>query len=90
MKKLLTTTLVSSVFAIALVAGFAACGGSMANLKNSAADQACESSCDEAKDKCLKECAGETEEGEAKDNAACELGCDEARDKCANDCKEKH
>lgn len=80
------------VLAMAFVGvGFAACHGSMANLKAKAAsdakDTGCETSCDEAKDKCNSECAGTDENGEVKDSAACELACDEARKKCESDCK---
>ncbi|MEE8409669.1 MAG: hypothetical protein V3T05_08690 [Myxococcota bacterium] len=69
------------------------CGGSMKNLKDKAATEAkdtgCEAACDEAREECVKGCAGETAEGEAKDNAACELACDEAQKKCVSDCTEK-
>lgn len=68
------------------------CGGSMKNMKDKAAaeakDAGCETACDEAREECVKGCAGETAEGEAQDNAACELACDEAQKKCMSDCSE--
>jgi len=85
---------------IVLTILFAACAGSVANVKGGA----CEAGCDQAKDKCFSECAppqpdppaGRTEvsgptevskeDWEAK--AACELACEQAREKCVNDCKE--
>jgi len=42
---------------------------------------ACKTACDEAKDKCISECA------EKVDKDLCEVGCKEARDKCVKDCK---
>ncbi len=57
---------------------FVACGGSMSGKLGNAA---CETGCDEAKSKCVEECAEEA------DATACQLACDEAKSKCVSDCK---
>ncbi|MEO1483233.1 MAG: hypothetical protein AAFU77_14095 [Myxococcota bacterium] len=57
---------------------FAGCG---AMSKGSLENAACNTGCDEARDKCVAECAEEV------DKSACEIACGEAKQKCQTECK---
>lgn len=75
--------------AIALAVGVARCGGGMSDVRNRAQGSACETSCQEGRDKCATECAQKVTKGESTDSTACNLACDEARDRCNTDCKSR-
>ncbi|MCC7380732.1 MAG: hypothetical protein IT384_02825 [Deltaproteobacteria bacterium] len=78
----LRITLFSLVLGAALLGGCKGGGAAMTSDPGEAAKaQACETSCDEAKQQCVDKCAQEV------DKDACNAACTAAREKCSSDCK---
>lgn len=76
--------------AMALAIGVARCGGgNMANVRDRAQGSACETSCQEGRDKCSTECAEAVSSGKSTNSEPCNIACDEARNKCNTDCKNR-